>query len=46
LTFAMMRAEVAVRALAEPAAGVPVTMTQSPAAMWPEVTAVNVVALV
>jgi hypothetical protein len=46
LTFAMMRAEVAVRALAEPAAGVPVTMTQPPAAMWPEVTAVNVVALV
>src|ERR1035437_2473054 len=42
LTFAVMRAEVAVRALVDPAAGVPVTMTQSPAATCPAVTAGDV----
>jgi hypothetical protein len=46
LTFASMRAEVAVRACVEPATGVPVTVTQSPAVTWPVVTAVNLVAVV
>jgi hypothetical protein len=42
-TFASMRAEFAVRAWLEPAAGVPVTMTQSPAVTWPAVTLVKLV---
>jgi hypothetical protein len=46
LTFAWMRAEVAVKACVEPATGVPVTVTQSPAVTWLVVTAVNVVAAV
>jgi hypothetical protein len=41
-----MRAEVAVRACVEPATGVPVTVTQSPAVTWPVVTAVNLVLVV
>ena len=46
LTLASMRTEVAVRALAEPAPGVPVTVTQSPAASWPVAMVVNLVAAV
>ena len=46
MTFASMRAEVAVRACVEPATGVPVTVTQSPVARWPAVTAVNLVLVV
>jgi hypothetical protein len=46
LTFATMRTEVAVMALAEPAAGAPVTITQSPVARWPVVSWVNLVAAV
>ena len=46
MSFASMRAEVAVRACVEPATGVPVTVTQSPAVTLPVVTAVNVVAAV
>ena len=46
LTLASIRTEVAVRALAEPAPGVPVTVTQSPAARWPAVMVVNLVVAV
>jgi hypothetical protein len=44
LTFATIRAEVAVSPWVEPDAGVPVTITQSPTTTWPGRTWVNLVA--